>query len=69
MILFTGRGVSVPACTIGHMTGGSPFRGVSVQGGLCPGGLSLEGGLCPGEGISAQGVSVQGVFVRETPAQ
>ena len=55
------RGVSVPACTTGHMTGG--------QGGLCSGGslsrgplsrgVSVQGGLCPG-GDSVQGVSVQG---------
>ena len=47
VILFTG-GVSVPACTTGHMT----------RGGLCAGG----GGLCPGRGVSAKGrgVSVQG---------
>ena len=47
------RGVSVPACTSGHMT-----KGVSVQGGL------YLGGLCSGEslsrGISIWGVSVQG---------
>ena len=46
-----GGGVSVPACTTGHMTGG----------GLCPGG-SLSGGS-----LSRGGVSVWGVSVRETP--
>ena len=71
-----GGGLSVPACTTGHMT-----RGFSVQGGVSVwgrGSLSL-GGLCPGwgqslsqgvsvgrvsvQGISVQGVSVQGVSV------
>ena len=42
------KGVSVQACTTGHMTGGSLrgslCRGVSVQGGLCLGGsVSLLG--------------------------
>ena len=45
VILFTG-GVSVPACTTGHMTRGVSVQGVSVQGGLCTGGLCL-GVFCP----------------------
>ena len=58
LILFTG-GVSIPACTTGHMT-----RGVSVQGGLCPVGISdqgifVRGDLCPG-GLCLGGISVQG---------
>ena len=36
------RGVSVPACTIGHMTRWSLSRRVPVRGGFCP------RGLCPG---------------------
>ena len=40
------RGVSVPACTTGHMT-----RGISVWGSL-PGGLCLGGGLFPGGSLS-----------------
>ena len=61
VILFTG-GVSVPACSTGHMTRGSLSRRVSVWGipvwdlsgwrglclGGCPGGLCL-GDLCPGD--------------------
>ena len=39
-------GVSVPACTTGHITG----TGVSVQGGISVQGASLSGGLCPGGG-------------------
>ena len=31
VILFKGGGVSVPACTTGHMTGRSLSRGVSVR--------------------------------------
>ena len=61
-----GEGVSVPACTTGHMT----REGVPVQGGLCPGGL-CPGGLCPSGSLSRSvffhrgplsggGVSVQG---------
>ena len=49
-------GVSVPACTTGHMTGGLS-REVSVQGGLC------LGGLCPGGSVGgslSKGVSIQG---------
>ena len=50
------RGVSVPACTMGHMTGGLCPGGVSVQGeslsrgSLCPGG-SLSEGLCLGVSV------------------
>ena len=58
VILFTGRGVSVPACITGHMTGGASLSrgslslgvsiwGVSVQVGFCRGG----GALCPGGGL------------------
>ena len=36
VILFTG-GVSVPACTTGHMTGG-----LTPGGGLCPGRVSVR---------------------------
>ena len=66
VILFTG-GVSVPACTIGHMT-----RGVSVQGDFYPGGslsscLCLVGSLSRGSlsrgslsGGLSRGVPVQG---------
>ena len=54
--------------------GVSLSRGVSLQGGLCPGvsvqGVFVQGGLCPGvflsRGVSVWGVSVQGVSVRET---
>ena len=59
-----GGGVSVPACTTGHMTWGlSLSRGVlfpagSLSGGLCPGG-SLSGGSLSRR-VSVQGVSVQG---------
>ena len=51
-------------------------RGVSVQGGFCPGAGSLsrsgvsvqEWGLCPGVGSLSRGVSVQGgASFRETP--
>ena len=68
------RGVSVPACTTGHITRGSLSRGTSVQGSLSRGSLSREslGGLCLGvsvqevsvQGVSIQGVSVQGSFSR-----
>ena len=57
------RGVSVQG---GLCPGGSLSRGVSVQGGLCPGGSLSKGGLCQGR-VSVQGISVQGVSVRETP--
>ena len=64
VILFTG-GVSVPACTTGHMTGrvsvwgglclrGSLSGGVSVRGSLSGG--SLSGGLCPGAVADLRGV-------------
>ena len=53
VILFTG-GVSVPACTTGHMTGA-----VSVWGDLCPRGTGLP--VRGGESLS------RGVSVRETP--
>ena len=69
------EGVSVPACTTGHMTWGSLFgwvsvQGVSVQGVSVWGGVSVQG--VPVRGVSVQGglclmVSVQGVSVRETP--
>ena len=50
-------GVSVPACTTGHMTRGLCAGGVSVQGGLYLVGVPVqEGGLCPGR-----------VSVREAP--
>ena len=78
VILFT-EGVSVPAGTTDHITGGSLssggvsiqgclFRGVSVQGGLCSGGslsrgVSIQGGLCLGGSLS------RGISVRETPGQ
>ena len=53
VILFKG-GVSVPACTTGHMT----------VGGLCPGGLSM--GVCPGDGGSlSKGGLCPGVSVKE----
>ena len=61
VILFTG-GVSVPACTIGHMTrgglcaGGFLSRGVSVQlslsGGVSVQGVCVWGDLCPGGSLS-----------------
>ena len=68
-------GVSVPACTTGHMTRGSLIRGglcpgglspgVSVHGGPCPGGF-LSGSLCPG--VSFWGGSLsRGVSVRDIP--
>ena len=58
------RGVSIPACTTGRMTGGSLSRGslsrgVSVQGGLCPGG-SLSRGVSVQGGSLSRGISVQG---------
>ena len=71
------RGISVPACTTGHM-----FKGVSVWGDLCPGGsLFRKGDLCPDGSLSCgglfPGVSVWGslsrrslsvgISVRETP--
>ena len=66
------RGVSVPACTTGHMTGGSLSGGLSVQGeslsraGLCPGGSLSGGGLCPGGSLSVQGASLsRGSLSRE----
>ena len=63
VILFMG-GVSVPACTTGHITWGLS-REVSVQGGLCLGGL-CPGGVCWGS--LSKGVSIKGgVSVRETP--
>ena len=49
------RGVSVLACTTGHMTRGSLFRG------------SLSWGVSVQGGVSVWGVSAQGVYVRETP--
>ena len=52
VILFTEGGVSVPACTTGHMT----------RGGLCPGG-SLSGGSLS-RGVSVWGVSVRDPPVR-----
>ena len=58
VILFTG-GVSVPAFTTGHMTWGSLFRGVSVQGGFYLG----DGGLCPGVSLSGEGSLSRGVSV------
>ena len=48
-------GVSIPACTTGHMTGGvSVQEEVSVQGrgGLCPGGSLFRGDPCPGGSLS-----------------
>ena len=56
-------GVSVPACTTGHMTGRYLSRGVSVQGrgslseeslsmGVSVWGVSIYGGLCPGGSLS-----------------
>ena len=66
-----GWGISVPACIIGQMT-----RGVSVQGGICPGGslsrgISVReglcpGGLCPGGSLSRE-VSVQEGLCPERP--
>ena len=61
VILFTG-GVSVPACTTGHMTMGVSVQGVSVPActtghmtrGVCPMGL-VQGGLCWG-GLCPRGV-------------
>ena len=49
------RGVSVPGPMF--IPGGSLYRGVSVQGGLCPGG-SLS------RGVSVQGVSIRGSLCR-----
>ena len=48
-----GEGVSLPACTTGHMTRGVSVRGVSVR-------VSIQGGLY-------RRGSVRGVSVRETP--
>ena len=63
VFLFTG-GVSVPACTTGHMTrGGSPSMGVSVWEGLCPRGVLSRGVSVQGESLS-RGVSVWGVSVQ-----
>ena len=75
-----GGGVSVPACTTGHMTRRVSVWGASVQGGLCPGGggslsrgrgIYVQGGLCleagslSGGGVSVWGgVSVQGVSIQ-----
>ena len=42
------RGVSVPACTTGHMTGGSLSGGSLSEGGSLSGGL-FRGGLCQGD--------------------
>ena len=65
-----GGGVSVPACTTGHMTRRVSVWGASVQGGLCPGGggslsrgrgIYVQGGLCLEAGsLSGGGVSVWG---------
>ena len=46
-----GRGVSVPACTTGHMTKGSLSRGVCVQG------VCVQGNLCPGGSLSIRSLS------------
>ena len=46
VILFT-RGVSVPACTTGHMIRGVSVQGVSVWG-VSVQGVSVQWGLCPG---------------------
>ena len=63
-------GVSVPACTTGHITRGrgSLSRG-SLSGGLCPGGslsggfsvpgVSVRGSLSGGGGSLSRGVSVR----------
>ena len=57
------RGVSVPACTTGHMTWGlSLSRGVLFPAGSLSGG-SLSRGISVW-GVSVQGVSVQGVSVQ-----
>ena len=45
------RGVSVPACTVGHMTLGVSVQRVSVWGGLCLR-VSVWGGFCPGKSLS-----------------
>ena len=70
------RGVSVSACTTGHMIrvsvwgslsmgfcpGWSLSMGVSIQGGLCPGGLCSGGFLSRG-GFCPEEVSVRGISV------
>ena len=70
-------GVSVPACTTGHITRGrgSLSRGVSVRGSLSRGisvwGFSVQGGsLSQGSlsgGLYRGGSLSRGVSVRETP--
>ena len=53
---FVHRGVSVPACTTGHMTGGSlSSREVSVRGVSVWGSLSGRGCLCLAGGVSVWG--------------
>ena len=72
VILFTGGGLCPSMHHRSHdqrgVSGESLSRGVSVQGGLCPGFL-CPGGLCPGGSLSrgslsrrslSRGVSVQG---------
>ena len=56
------RGVSVPACTSGHMTKGvsvqgGPIWGVSVQESLCPG-ISIWGSLSRGVSFQGEGGSL-----------
>ena len=47
---FTGWGGGLGLCPWGSpFKGGSPSRGVSVQGALCPEGLYAGRGVCPGE--------------------
>ena len=63
VILFTG-GVSVPACTAGHITRRGLCPGGFCPGAVCPRGSLSIGDICAGD--SVQGVSVRG-SVRETP--
>ena len=55
------RGVSVPACITGRMTGGL-CPGGSLSGGVPVQGVSVQGSLCPGGSLYV------GVSVRETPS-
>ena len=59
-------GVSVPACTTGHMTRGVSVQGVSVLGALCPGGV-CPGGLCPGGGLCSGGLCPGGSLLGSPP--
>ena len=70
MILFGGGGVSVPACTIGHMTGGclclEEGQSLSNRKSLSGGSLSSRGSLFK-MGSLSKGFSIQGGSVRGGP--